>query len=59
MVNSKDPELTLPFNLPMVTYQLGTNGGATGQQRVLGYLVDTSGDIGQVACRRHDPERAD
>ena len=41
MVNSKDPELTLPFNLPMVTYQLGTNGGATGQQRVLGYLVDT------------------
>ena len=45
MVNSKDPELTLPFNLPMVTYQLGTNGGATGQQRVLGYLVDTSGDI--------------
>lgn len=46
MVNSKDPELALPFNMPMVTYQLGTNGGASnGQQRVLGYLVDTNGDI--------------
>ncbi|MDD4661642.1 MAG: polysaccharide biosynthesis/export family protein [Massilibacteroides sp.] len=45
MVNSKNPELALPFNLPMVTYQLGTNMGATGQQRVLGYLVDSEGNI--------------
>lgn len=45
MVNSKDPELAIPFNMPMVTYQLGTNGGAIGQQRVLGYLVDANGDI--------------
>lgn len=46
MVNSKDPELALPFNMPMVTYQLGANGGVSnGQQRVLGYLVDTNGDI--------------
>lgn len=45
MVNSKDPELALPFNMPMVTYQLGTNMGAIGQQRVLGYLVDTEGNI--------------
>lgn len=45
MVNSKDPELALPFNLPVVTYQLGTDGRASGQQRVLGYLVDSSGDI--------------
>lgn len=43
MVNSKDPELALPFNMPMVTYQLGSEG--TSQQRVLGYLVDTNGDI--------------
>lgn len=43
MVNSRDPELALPFNMPMVTYQLGSNNG--GQQRVLGYLVDTNGDI--------------
>ena len=45
LVNCKEPELALPFNLPMVTFQLGTNGGATGQQRVLGYLVDVNGDI--------------
>lgn len=45
MVNSKDPELALPFNMPMVTYQLGTSGSSTGQQRVLGYLVDTDGNI--------------
>ena len=45
MVNSKDPELALPFNMPMVTYQLGTNGGTSGQQRVLGYLVDANGNI--------------
>lgn len=45
MVNSKDPELALPFNLPMVTYQLGTNQGASGQQRVLSYLVNAQGDI--------------
>ena len=33
MVNSKNPELALPFNMPMVTYQLGSESG--GQQRVL------------------------
>lgn len=43
MVNSRDPELVMPFNMPMVTYQLGSNSG--GQQRVLGYLVDTNGNI--------------
>lgn len=43
MVNSKNPELALPFNMPMVSYQLGNESG--GQQRVLGYLVDTNGDI--------------
>ena len=43
MVNSRDPELALPFNMPMVSYQLGSKAG--GQQRVLGYLVDTNGNI--------------
>lgn len=43
MVNSRDPELALPFNMPMITYQLGSAN--SGQQRVLGYLVDTNGDI--------------
>lgn len=43
MVNSKDPELALPFNMPSVTYQIGSE--SPGQQRVLGYLVDTNGDI--------------
>ncbi len=43
MVNSRDPELALPFNMPMVSYQLGSNTG--GQQRVFGYLVDTNGNI--------------
>ena len=45
MVNSRDPELALPFNMPLVTYQLGTNLGSAGQQRVLGYLVDSEGYI--------------
>ena len=43
MVNSKNPELALPFNMPMVTYQLGSQSAP--QQCVLGYLVDTNGDI--------------
>ena len=43
MVNSKDPELALPFNMPVVTYQIGTQ--STPQQRVLGYLVDVNGEI--------------
>lgn len=45
IVNSKDPELALPFNMPMVTYQLGSSSNSMGQQKVLGYLVDTEGDI--------------
>ena len=43
LVNSKDPELALPFNMPLVTYQIGSE--SPGQQRVLGYLVDVNGDI--------------
>lgn len=43
MINSKDPELAMPFNMPMVTYQVGSEN--PGQPRVLGYLVDANGDI--------------
>ena len=43
LVNSKDPELALPFNMPVVTYQIGAQ--TTAQQRLLGYPVDQNGDI--------------
>lgn len=43
MVNSKNPELAVPFNMPMVTYELGRE--TSGQYRVLGYLVDAEGYI--------------
>lgn len=42
IVNSKDEELALPFNMPMVSYQIGSTYN---QPRVLGYLVDQNGDI--------------
>ena len=45
MVNSKNPELALPFNMPMVSYQLGSGSPNSGSQRVFGYLVDGIGDI--------------
>ena len=31
LVNSKDPELALPFNMPLVTYQIGSE--SPGQQQ--------------------------
>ena len=43
LVNSKDPELALPFNMPLISFQIGNQN--LGQQRVLGYLVDQNGDI--------------
>lgn len=43
MVNSKNPELALPFNMPLISYQLGYQNNYT--QRILGYLVDSGGDI--------------
>ena len=43
LVNSKNPELALPFNMPLVTYQLGSQ--TSGQQHILGYLVDSDGNI--------------
>lgn len=42
VVNSKEEELALPFNMPMVSYQIGSNYQ---QPRVVGYLVDKNGDI--------------
>ena len=43
LVNSKDPELAMLFNMPMVSFQIGST--TSGQQRLLGYLVDQNGDI--------------
>lgn len=43
MVNSKNPELALPFNMPLVSYQMGYQS-AYGQ-KILGYLVDSDGNI--------------
>lgn len=45
MINSQNPELALPFNMPLVSYQLGTAGVNVAQQRILGYLVDVEGYI--------------
>lgn len=46
MVNSKDPELVQMLNMPMVAHQISNvSGYAATQQRVLGYLVDKSGNI--------------
>lgn len=47
MVNSKDMELAQMFNLPMVNYQInnGTSVVNSGQNRLLGYLVDKEGTI--------------
>jgi polysaccharide export outer membrane protein len=42
-VNSKNPELTAPFNMPVVSSQVGSE--VSPNQRVLGYLVDVNGDI--------------
>ena len=43
MVNSKNPELALPFNMPLISYQVGYQSGYN--QRILGYLVDSDGNI--------------
>ena len=44
-VNSKNAELALPFNMPTVAYQAGTNGNVSGTQALQGYLVDEQGNI--------------
>lgn len=47
VVSSKDPELAASFNLPVASYQAGSEITATsyGNQRLLGYVVDNDGDI--------------
>lgn len=44
-VNSKDPELALPFNLPTIAYQAGKGEQLTTAQQLQGYLVDSEGNI--------------
>ena len=46
VVSSKNPELIVMFNLPVVSYQAGSESVATaGSQRLLGYVVDNEGYI--------------
>jgi polysaccharide export outer membrane protein len=42
VVSSKEPELALPFNLPIVYQAIGES---VGQQRLLSYTVNRDGDI--------------
>lgn len=46
VVSSKNPELVAMFNLPVVTYQAGSEIVESGyNQRILGYVVDNDGNI--------------
>lgn len=50
IVSSKDPELASMFNLPIASYQAGIVSAEnalsmTGQQKLLGYVVDNDGNI--------------
>ncbi len=45
LVNSKDPLLESLFNLPIVSRQIGSPAGASGNQGVTGYTVNKDGDI--------------
>jgi polysaccharide export outer membrane protein len=46
VVSSKTPELAVPFNLPLASYQAGSGSGSgSGSQRLLGYMVDNDGKI--------------
>lgn len=46
VVSSRNPELAVMFNLPVISYQAGSEvvSGA-GTQRLLGYVVDNDGNI--------------
>ena len=46
VVSSRNPELVAMFNLPVISYQAGSEvvSGA-GQQRLMGYVVDNEGYI--------------
>ena len=46
VVSSRNPELVAMFNLPVVSYQAGSETVAgAGQQRLMGYVVDNNGQI--------------
>ena len=46
VVSSRNPELVAMFNLPVISYQAGSETVAgAGQQRLLGYVVDNDGQI--------------
>ena len=46
IVSSRNPELVAMFNLPVVTYQAGSEiTGTGGYQRLTGYIVDNEGYI--------------
>ena len=47
VVSSRNPELVAMFNLPVVTYQAGSEIVSAGgyNQRLLGYVVDNEGNI--------------
>lgn len=46
VVSSRNPELVAMFNLPVISYQAGSESVAgAGQQRLLGYVVDNNGQI--------------
>ena len=45
VVSSRNPELAVMFNLVNVTYQAGSEMGAGGVQRLMGYVVNDEGNI--------------
>lgn len=45
VVSSRNPELVAMFNLATVNYQIGSDNGSGGQQKILGYVVDNDGYI--------------
>ena len=46
IVSSRNPELVVMFNLPVVSYQAGSEITSTGgYQRLTGYIVDNEGYI--------------
>lgn len=45
VVSSRNPELAPMFNLPVVSYQAGSEVVNSGSQRLMGYVVDNDGCI--------------
>lgn len=45
IVNSRDPQLSALFNLPLVSKRIGATSSGSGDQGVSGYTVDSKGEI--------------